>query len=199
MSMKERPILFSGPMVRAILNGSKTQTRRIVKPQPEVMYEYKYAKECKFGKPGDRLWVRETFTELRPWHEHDITRTHRRGLLVNAAGVQKVNCVEYKADATDSEDLERCRKELGYKWKPSIHMPRWASRITLEITSILIERLQDISEEDAQHEGVDTCLGPVPCDTYTEAFEYLWGTINGAESWAANPWVWVIGFKRVPQ
>lgn len=179
--MKERPILFSGPMVRAILDGRKTQTRRIVKPQPtndyvtfmplssELVGVTKHGGpidnrgwlHCPYGKTGDRLWVRETWCpDVEPY-------TFR-----------------YKADG--GEPLER--------WRPSIHMPRWASRITLEVVSVRVERLQDISEEDALAEGITLVeRGTSPVDQFNK----LWESINGPGSWEANPWVWVVSFKRI--
>lgn len=193
---KERPILFSGEMVRAILDGRKTQTRRIVKPQPpshvrEIrvgMFEpvvirkgmeepgtpvFGFADEergwkCKYGKPGDRLWVRET------WF-----------CITGEPG--PISC-NYKADFGE-------HRFAGF-WKPSIHMPRWASRITLEITGVRVERLNDISEEDAIAEGCQ-CSGVPSSLTNRGAYAKLWESINGKGSWSLNPWVWVVEFKRV--
>lgn len=207
--MKERPILFSGPMVRAILEGKKTQTRRIVKPQPNVdklrhrwgmtlekgelswgrapwrkldphNHFVEGTSKCRYGRTGDRMWVRET------WH------------CESAIG----GFVRYKASGDDLHDLKR--------WKPSIHMPRWASRITLEITTIRVERLNEISEFDAASEGLDHALiesgtcgwNDLPTLDRTSpykvkwAFKALWESINGPGSWKKNPWVWVIDFKR---
>lgn len=179
--MKERPILFSGDMVRAILYGQKTQTRPVIADKILDRFESvdpddygegmpSYETEdgqlillsdlCPYGQVGDRLWVRETFT----WD--DIS-----GKFL------------YKADN---------HYDLPYqsKWKPSIHMPRKASRITLEITDIRIERLQDISEEDAIAEGMNPELPRAK-------FRSLWESINGKGSWNLNPWVWVIEFKQI--
>lgn len=234
--MKERPILFSGPMVRAILEGRKTQTRRVIKPQPVPFIQYtpdihpttrtapyidaycgerktaknprgmsrdwywwtadnrlgEHVARCPYGQPGDRLWVRETFADLR------------------GAGFDRA--FAYLADSSkkgyEDEESKRCRLDYGVKWKPSIHMPRIASRITLEITGVRVERLQDITEEDARAEGITDggcteCGNHEPCGCANpspdarDAFCFLWGEINGAESWAANPWVWVIEFKRL--
>jgi hypothetical protein len=205
--VKERPILFSGPMVRAILEGRKTQTRRIIKPQPTVIAGDKimhipYDQPgkiilCPYGERGDRLWVRESFS------------TDTRDPL---------NCVIYKATPEygkyrDTGELVRSsfpdgslptREESAramlpkfWKGKPSIHMPRWASRITLEITGVRVERLQDITEADAIAEGysVENEIDGDPI----EWFAYLWESINGAGSWAANPWVWVVEFRRCEQ
>ena len=204
--MKERPILFSAPMVRAILEGRKTQTRRIVKPRADrdfgprcVLQPHEIAGEINagdlrnsvYGFPGDRLWVRETWA-----------RDDEDGALM------------YRADVGCDDDAnawERGRIEgvSRYRWRPSIHMPRWASRITLEITDVRVERLQEISEADARAEGVYPYMPgegvihpPRFADdyqyrpNYREGFEIVWQSIHGDGSWAANPWVWVIGFKR---
>jgi len=175
--MKERPILFSGAMVRALLDGSKTQTRRAVKGAPLDWLEmYGFTPEfvansgngmCRYGQPGDRLFVRETWLKTNPFSDGGL---HTYG---------------YRA--TDEAEFPDAI------WKPSIHMPRIASRITLEITSVRVERLQDISEADAQAEGVYT---DPACPAY-DAYQTLWDQINGPDSWAENPWVWVIEFKRV--
>lgn len=183
--MKERPILFSEPMVRSLVQGRKTQTRRLVKPQPcfdEPLWldgeghsgtgwyvcEAEYPEEgsefykCPFGQVGDRLWVRETWAHCRKGH------------------------IAYREDGAGSCHFDR--------WRPSIHMPRSASRITLEVTNVRVERLQNISEEDALAEGnlwgthKDT---PPPSKQFQNTWEYLYGR----ESWDANPWVWVIEFK----
>lgn len=226
--MRERPILFSSPMVRAILAGTKTQTRRVVKPprnRPAFVLldhgngwwpyqsddddgesalcddgmEHPYT--CPYGRPGDRLWVRETFAAA-----------------IYSDGMR---FVEYKADRSLS-DFDGYDNPAGGRWRPSIHMPRWASRITLEITDVRVERLQDISEADAVAEGVrrgDCKLhdlgdgvamfldesGWFAPERYTRhnaprhAFREAWETINGPESWVANPWLWVIEFKKLEQ
>lgn len=184
--MKERPILFSGPMVRALLAGTKTQTRRIVKARDlewmdvhQGLREPDNAERCPYGQPGNRLWVRET------WHD---------------ASSALHSCVLYRADGDEL---------YGGKWCPSIHMPRWASRITLEVTGVRVDRLQDINEADARAEGITdggclNCGEPEPCNCAApqpdarDAFVHLWMSINGPDSWAANPWVWVIEFRRLP-
>lgn len=210
--MKERPILFSAPMVRALLDGSKTQTRRIVKkhrsddafclvdhgdgwwphrsndgetPNVDGM-EYPFA--CPYGQPRDRLYVRETWRDDYLRHEDPAHDSHI-GYL-------------YRADLDEKDDKTN-------PWKPSIHMPKAASRIQLEIESVRVERLNDCSEADAIAEG---CAinnngyywgGPHPesgtkqMATARKAYRDLWESINGAGSWAANPWVWVVEFKRV--
>lgn len=187
--MTERPILFSAPMVRAILDGEKLQTRRLVKGfaleclQPDGFTPAFVAmpenRNCPFGYAGDRLWVRETWSEVG---------TMDPGLIV------------YRADypACVPKHYENLPPDDQITWKPSIHMFRKHSRISLEVTGVRIERLQDISERDAWAEG---CLGSDDDVTggksgYAEYCE-LWEAINGAGSWEANPWVWVVEFKRV--
>jgi len=198
----ERPILFSSPMVRAILAGKKSQTRRIVKPVFHKGTILKYAGDseylagkttdssdvvrlfCPYGQPGDTLWVRET------WR----------------ASASDPKYVHFAADLSDYE-----REEKG-PWRPSIFMPRWASRLTLRITSVRVERLQDISEADAEAEGVlpffeqfdaigrDQRVGGRLCADHPHwtSFVCLWDEINGDRgAWASNPWVWCISFERV--
>lgn len=221
--MTERPILFSGPMVRALLDGRKTQTRRVVNsakncwrfvgencnpaqfftPEDDCKFAY-----CRIGQPGDRLWVRETFCVLdAPYHFTDPTKP--RDVMIHG----RRNGAAYRADVK-SEDSERCRKEYGYRWRPSIHMPRWASRLTLEITGVRVERVQEISEEDARAEGVDWASPQFievepdedprevgyPRSTASFArdnYRRLWDSLNKKRgfSWDTNPWVWVIEFK----
>ncbi len=193
--MKESPILFSAPMVRALLAGTKTQTRRIFKPdrmtwdangryttyamrggelsttgsgpfKPSSWLHY-----CPYGQPGDRLWVRESFARVP-----------------TACGSEDI---VFAADYQDGSD-----RAAGVRYTPSIHMPRAVSRITLEITGVRVERLQDISRGDAMAEGCpfpNMAQGPDPRDWYAE----LWGAINGPDSWAENPWAWVVEFKAI--
>lgn len=206
--MTERPILFSGPMVKAILDGRKTMTRRVVKKQPIDMLPMNVPNQwcalderaetgnrgsirsCRFGVPGERLWVREAFG------------------IFDAAGNERA--VGYRADGEDGEGYWREVLESRYfqddyfpadeKWRPSIHMPRWASRITLEITDVRVERLQEITEEDAQKEGCDGWVLEMGDDFGDSVvpFMHLWDSINGKKyPWASNPWVWVVSFKRI--
>lgn len=219
--MKERPIIFSGPMVRAILDGRKTQTRRVLKPPPgkgwylrtstgaalgKILSSHPkkgrfgafFRREifpdsgkfeldlspCPYGQPGDRLWVRETWALGADYARDD-------GFVV------------YKAD-------EKPQHPTG-PWRPSIHMPRWAARILLEITDLRVERLQCISEADAMAEGVTPLKGGGGPNHFTVgvdgahlnsptaggAFATLWDWINGDESWDTNPWVWVVEFRRI--
>jgi hypothetical protein len=188
-----RPILFSGPMVKAILEGRKTMTRRVAavtdegcKPGfitptcgfvPRKVAEH--ATYCPYGRPGDHLWVRETWVDLR-------------GMGVTYLEDGEPCNIAYAADTKPGSDGDKARIAYGIKWKPSIFMPRTASRITLEITNVRVERLQNITEEDAEQEGV---ASNVAC---LIEFHKLWESINGKKyPWASNPWVWVIEFKRV--
>lgn len=226
--VKERPILFSGPMVRAILDGRKTQTRRTIKnskrhwsgTENDGFGGFKL-NECPYGQPGDRLWVRETWC-LK--HDGD-------GFVYNKDGNRDSSCVWYRADGTevvsvDGDGFSQWNQDGTAKspWSPSIHMPRWASRITLEITDIRVERLNDISRDDAKAEGIervgfsehaiDTPGGEEMVDlrcwrNYTNprtpfgsmsqihSFASLWESINGEGSWDENPYVWVVEFKKV--
>lgn len=210
--MKQRPILFQGAMVRALLNGTKTQTRRVVRKQfahdatpaevaatsPEGWQISGHsglwwddagaciddAVRCPYGQPGDQLWVRETWAQLSA-KELDVEPMFDPA-FVYFAQTKWDKAVQYLcADGV-------ARWALPKRWKPSIHMPRVASRITLEITGVRVERLQDIGEADALAEGIDqdTCA---PVATYRD----LWESINGHASWDLNPWVWVVEFKRV--
>jgi hypothetical protein len=203
--MKERPILFSAPMVRALLAGTKTQTRRVVKPAPQMITENtittwdgpptalqyqleRMGKGCPYGQPGDRLWVRESLFLSKETDRHHYSAT---GLIGSA--------VDYEAEPPPSVGLPA-------RSIPSIHMPRWASRITLEITSVRVERLQDISFADAAAEGLHytserldrwSADGSSWVATPQNAYRALWQDINGPDSWAANPWVWVVEFRRL--
>lgn len=217
--MVKRPILFSAPMVRAILAGTKTQTRRVIsrplKNPGWTAYRYfgpstnnpkcisraiecgpDYPDDktdqvlCPFGQAGDLLWVREAFAHQ---YRDNIEPTCR-----------SPEDVAYRADGLTPDPYV-----YGH-WKPSIHMPRWASRITLEVTGIRVEKLQDISEADSIAEGVervgDRFKGYLPLVTgehYDPAlaktsYSQLWESINGLGSWKADPWVWVVEFKRLP-
>jgi hypothetical protein len=194
--MKERPILFSGEMVRAILDGSKTQTRRNANDRiakidgrsgpwftrhRNCRHKWSsglWASSCPKGFIGDRLWVKETFCEIP-------LKSGKMGFA-------------YRADDHAFANIEDGYEWIG-KWKPSIFMPRAASRITLEITAIRVERLQDISETDAEAEGVEFMRHIPDADETLSArtlYEILWESINGEGSWDTNPWVWVIEFKR---
>lgn len=244
--MTERGMIFNAEMVRAILDGRKTQTRRIMKVQPESnqlglllitdstkhsdIGKYHWAESnatgnhvrsklfsCPFGAVGDRIWVRETWAILGnedgcciDWEEKLCKADER-----SAARIYRASCEQRPGNyglwsIPDDADWKPHTKDYQYEgaWRPSIHMPRWASRILLEITDVRVERLNAISEEDARAEGIIdggclNCGEPEPCGCAnpepdaTDAFAYLWQSIYGQESWNANPWVWVISIKRV--
>ncbi|HCD5021076.1 TPA: hypothetical protein NBS73_004722 [Klebsiella pneumoniae] len=203
----ERGMIFNGEMVRSLLDGRKTQTRRIVKGTDGAV---KFCKEwningeevfvvlgekdhtgmnpvlgaisCPFGAVGDRIWVREAF------------RVHSRATDV-ATLVYKASERNSWTEQTRRVPVAVCNKPATpEKWTPSLHMPRWASRILLEITGVRVERLRSMSQDDARAEGVIAASGPMEAGL---AFRELWDSIYGEESWKANPWVWVIEFKRV--
>lgn len=195
--MKERPIIFNGEMVRAILEGRKTQTRRPVKfpffdknmgcelAGNELAGEVRAGNysNVPFGRIGDRLWVRET------WQGPLVDYDDAYSMFKDPTPYQKVeNCV-YRADGGPCPEFTDADDELRQGWRPSIHMPRWACRILLEITDVRVERLQDISEADAIAEGGTKHFN-------IDWFGPLWASIYGVESWNTNPWVWVIEFKR---
>lgn len=214
--MTEHPILFSDPMVRAILAGTKMQTRRVVKPQPDGAAWYqkpghsligrdaadmarKMVDDCPYGQPGDRLWVREAWALIdKDYKPADLAQA--TALVYRADGLKVPNQRDPEIRATFAD---RCRMPLdAIKWRPSIHMPRIASRIDLEITGVRVERLNDISEADAVAEGVNVHPdhhGKPRNSIYSPVQAYcdLWESINGPDSWAANPWVWCLTFKRV--
>ncbi|MGX0496923.1 hypothetical protein ACUXGN_000872 [Klebsiella aerogenes] len=226
----ERGMIFNAEMVRALLDDRKTQTRRIMKPQPEpcprgghwwpsnvfktmlhVEEEMQNGKggwgglvgdACPFGDVGDRIWVRETFQG--PLFDYEQMESY----LEDSSKFEKPEFCQYAADGKPAPEYYDADDNLRHGWRPSIHMPRWASRILLEITDVRVERLNAISEEDARAEGIIdggclNCGEPEPCGCAnpepdaTDAFAYLWQSIYGQENWNANPWVWVIEFKRV--
>ena len=195
---KERPIIFSDEMVRAILAGRKTQTRRIVKPfvmKPPPHHklptdvcslnadpEFQFRNSCPYGQPGERLWLRECW---RVSSAHDY---------LPPCEIPSDVDVEYRASNYGKNIFDG-------KNRPSIHMPRWASRITLENTGVRIERLQDISAADARAEGIQTPAPTVTNEQFDHdcvvAYRDLWESINGPGSWDANPFVWVVKFRMV--
>lgn len=200
---KERPILFSAPMVRAILSGAKTQTRRIYKPAKgypcqdgehtgnpnEASCGWDYG-PCRHGRPLDCLWVRETW---KPERKYSPEGFYLGVEVTYAADNAKVFFPVEHVPATWS--IPTAKGNI-----PSIHMPRWASRITLEITDVRVERLQEIGYEDVLSEGVEAApsvqYGSQRQDTI-DGFQDLWESINGPDSWTANPWVWVVEFEEV--
>ena len=213
--MKERPILFSAPMVRALLAGTKTQTRRIVKARDlewmdvhQGLREPDNAERCPYGQPGDRLWVREAWQgPLLEEFEMDADADWHLPSHIHQYQ-NPAHCV-YAADGGPAPEYIDLDDNMRNDWRPSIHMFRWASRITLEITSVRVERLQDISIEDAKAEGAwgpdDSVVEKVAnhfgihlFDTNPRlAYQMLWEQINGPDSWDANPWVWVVEFKAI--
>lgn len=225
--MKERPILMSGPMVRAILDGRKTVTRRVMRTNHvgyRAFYRWDgepfrrammrcsnetapgtsvFCENNRFGVPGDRLWVRETWADVEPLPSRTPAYDGARFAV--------------RPDGSSSELWYRADGEMGVtsllfddgpRWRPSIHMPRWASRITLEVLDVRVERLHEIDEEDAAREGVERSVdgywvepgpdGPT-LSTAREAFSHLWDIINGPGSWASNPWVWRLEFRRLSE
>lgn len=234
----QRPILLNDEMVRAILEGRKTQTRRIMKPQPVIdsngWFRWDghkpnskfgaYASNridlqaisifvgvsCPYGRPGDRLWVRETFSDVNLQGAPGIAYRADddiRDLMAEPSFQDEDGAFNYNDErlktyhfAVWSEDLLSGSEG---RWRPSIHMPRWASRIMLEITDVRVERLQDISGEDSAAEGVTDPIGSpraygvVTKQFARDQFMRLWESINGPDSWQVNPWVWVVEFKRI--
>lgn len=222
--VKERPIIFSGEMVKAILDGKKTMTRRVVKTQPDFNARYdgvdddtnhfwevldaqgepteKYIPilKCPYGKVGDRLWVRETWQEIGPDCLLTYKATYPSDLYAKRPELENVPPLA-------------SLKDRGYLWKSPMFMPRWASRILLEITDIRIERLQDISEQDCEKEGFRfyplsrICFKPSSAkhlsghgsNNYKSIFGEYWDTLNAKKGypWSSNPWVWVVEFKVV--
>lgn len=229
---KERPILFSGPMVRALLDGSKTQTRRVCKPaanlsavvevpdpmeRGQVYNQSHFGDEegevqfaCPYGGRGDQLWVREAF---RFPESLDHLSPAQVGHKAISAGYPNPWCpTQFEADSSRRTPQEwrdfvtPPQANNAGRLRAGMHMPRWASRITLEITSVRVERLQDISDADCVAEGCGALPGAIgrpmtsnPGETIPRAMlRALWESINGPDSWAANPWVWAVEFRKLP-
>lgn len=244
--MKERPILFSAPMVKALLEGRKTQTRRIVKPAIELTKDHchvrvrpdtdfvgsfqlsrcphqscvngmgkpswreRFILKCPYGTPGDRLWVKETFFSAIPYSYG----TTQGGEEITPRGIQRT-LVHYTADGDPANTPNKCYPQglrhgfaapdpyAVWRKKSSLHMPRWASRITLEITDVRVQRVEEISGEDAEAEGVTPVPvrpiggGLVPDESYREGFLRLFYDINKRAKRGENPWVWALTFKVV--
>lgn len=231
--MKERGILFGADMVKAIIDGRKGQTRRIMKVQPECPeFELRYIAESTarsevgkycwaepgvtlnprrsklfsspYGQPGDRLWVRETC------RASELSSQHHDAVIYLADTATQV-IKDTKEAADDWLKLFSYRGGKG-KVVPAIHMPRWASRLTLEITNVGVQRLQSISQNDAAREGLvrlpasgrycinqgDQYFGGASHDA-REVFSWLWESVYGDEAWQANPWVWVYEFRRIEE
>ena len=211
--MKSYPILFSGPMVRALLDGTKTQTRRILKTKNGGVQWNPYdlpgmrqiLRNCPYGQIGDQLWVRETWN----WFDPDSIPTDRAGPRAIFTGNQGNRSIPWVAAYAADGHLPYPGYEGRDHWRPSIHMPRWASRITLEITGVRVERLQDISIEDAKSEGAwwpDESIVSKVAEYFSidhlganpyNAYQMLWESLNGPDSWDLNPLVWVVSFRRM--
>lgn len=232
--MTERPILFSGSMIRALLAGTKTQTRREVKLHGKLAdgadvvvhdgqvwkparVDYEGYVDCPHGSPGDRLWVREA------WRIGSWTEDGRFAIDYQADNHARREWLQLPVDDDIGRNrywryLDQCRKDCirahlplvdgnwtwepgksPCRWRPSIHMPRAFSRIDLEITGVRVERLQEISDEDLCAEGIQEWIDRgIDHDGYPrDAFRSLWESINGPGSWALNPWVWVVEFRRI--
>lgn len=210
--MKERGMIFNAEMVNAILSGRKTQTRRPIKWKQTRFTEiaerddgslWPWAEDCErggdiwfacpFGEVGDRIWVRETWQVI---HDHIDESSHVEYRTYSPSIPKEKDRYWHTVYAEHFGD--ESREDRGFPWRPAIHMPRWASRITLEITDVRVERLRDLSEEDAKSEGIIPSAGGVlPGWEYRINFRDLWMDIYGTDNWEANPWVWVIEFKRV--
>lgn len=217
--MTDRPILFSAPMVRAILADRKTQTRRVMRtnhvgyrsflrwdgrPHTRAMMACSngdpgrpessvFCEDNRIGVPGDRLWVRETWS---PWS--DVVDCDEAAKLRDARAQMPWACVLYGADRAWSNSQP---SDNGGRWRPSIHMPRWASRLTLDVVSVRVERLQAITEEDARAEGVAVDPAALASGaTHRQAFADLWDSLNAKRApWASDPWVWRVEFRRAVQ
>ncbi|MBE5251589.1 hypothetical protein [Mixta mediterraneensis] len=227
--MKERPIIFNPEMIKAIIDGRKTMTRRIMKVQPDSpnfgllritdstkradIGKYHWAESnatgthtrsalftCPFGAVGDRLWVRETWQAIHDSLDEFGNVDERTWM----PSIPKSSDSYWHAVYAETSGQSN-REDRGFPWRPSTHMPRWASRITLEITGVRVERLQDISQADAiaegappSHPSIDAVSRDYGFPDFSRSwFGQTWWSIYGEESWQANPWVWVIEFKRV--
>lgn len=238
--MKERPILFSGPMVKAILDGTKTQTRRVMKPQAEQVkhpiwvvaideplwflsgyngetYEYR----CPYGLPGDRLYVRETFRHFGNLYRHGMVYEQ---VLYQTDDAAREIPYFHTGDGKINPPVRKWWNTGKYPWTTARYMPRRYSRIDLEITEVRVERVQEITEDDARAEGAKPCFwytgggrlpesehrnlaGPglksqlegTPATSWRNGFANLWDSINAKRGfgWDENPWVWVITFRRI--
>ncbi len=215
--LKETPLLFKTEMILALLGGTKTQTRRLMKPQPDSTWPHSDGGEpywhiggcrlstssnplvCPFGKPGDRIWAKETHQLVRP-------------TIVCGGSVSAVELwpgrmpkahpgqdwMMWTAAGSDETSLP-IRDRLVKKWRPSIFMPRWASRISLEITEVRAQRLQDITPDEASAEGIaypdHVDVRRVERCPLVDGYAALWDSINGKGAWDLNPWVWCLSFK----
>jgi len=216
---RERPILFSAPMVCAILDGRKTQTRRLVRNPARLdglMLAGEEPEWSPYGRLGDRLWVRETWRyadwtdDGMPYIEYAADNARRLVEDVPEDWADRVEAVWARLSEPENYGIDG--KAADRKWRPSIFLPRWASRLTLEVTEVRVQQLQEISEEDAIAEGVTTRCEERSNDyhgdqtdhlthatgaCHVEAFAHLWDDINGKRApWSSNPWVWAITFRE---
>lgn len=212
---REWPILFSAPMIRAVLSGAKTQTRRLMNPAPPTPEQvramhgigpgfYEEPRDpgvwrptgsvwavrevtgmsdprwrCRYGVPGDHLWCREAWSVMNKDRTTVILHGH------------------HKQPEDGLDIVYRATEDHGHRgWRPSIHLPRWASRLTLEVTDVRVQRLHEISGADAYAEGCSE-HGPEKLGLAVHSFARVWREINGSDSWESNPWVWAISFRRV--
>lgn len=221
-AVKERPILFNAEMVRAILDGRKTMTRRIVKPQPvcgKMFFEPEWPGgaswvsspldstrqvwRCPCGGPGNRLWVRES-----AWYDPSPLASGDERVFFDGGDVRFKDGRTGRTPYRNTAEIMRASGNL--KFRPSIHMPRWASRITLEVAAMRVERVQDISEADIRAEGFGDIYddwreevsqyappGLSRIETIQEFFAARWDKINGPGAWDRNDWVWVVEFKEI--
>ena len=223
--IKEHPIIFSGSMIRAILDGSKSQTRRVISPQPvdedecgpyiqvpevtdwgcgeTLTFMGRKHIKCPYGVPGDMLWVRETFViedtgdygPPNPLPEDRPVRIEGDDIEGEIYLIPHYRATEPEPHIVPWDRIDGCDDTT--RWHPSIHMPRWASRISLTVKDVRVERVQDISEEDARDEGVEFApAGPGNCTNYVIGFADLWDSINARRGygWDVNPWVWRVEF-----
>lgn len=222
--MKETGLMFKAPLVRAILSGQKTQTRRILNPQPAENHPHdggtkwvlergrhtpvgsvghlslqdKMGRDCPMGQTGDRIYVRETWQgplmSSKEWEEHYFSDTDDLPVHFRTPA----HC-QYAADGGPPPEFMTMDDEIVSRWKPSIHMPKWAARIWLEITGVRVQRLQSITEADCIAEGTTGGHGAIPGYAYNatplEHFRHIWKSTGG--DWDSNPWVWTIDFKTI--
>ena len=220
--MRTIPILFSTPMVQALLDGRKTQTRRVVKPQPDlrgvrsanVPFEDWHGREfkCPYGQPGDVLWVRETYYAYGWWVKNGKTKTGKqKWKFIDFTVEDKDGKYHYEDSKPSTIENSRTEQKIGWYKRTSLFMPMEACRLFLKVKSVRVERLHDISEEDAIAEGIEQLFKETSEWVYYrnyneskhlatfnphESFFSLWQSINGRKSLDANPWVWVVAFER---
>jgi len=211
----EKPILFTGDMVKAVLDGRKTQTRRVVKRGVRVEYAEPVIDDgtgafyhlgddeikCPYGQPGDRLWVRETWQIAHIYVDPETGYGEDGEIYPGRIPAEHPGKPWDVVYAANMDDMTMCPEDRFIRrYRPSIHMPRWASRINLTVTDVRVERVQEISSRDAWAEGCRCkCLSPVPqCAGNAVAFQSIWDSINlkRGYGWDVNPWAWVVTFEK---